>query len=61
MPDEILKRGPNSANVSGGVTDDVAEEVRMFRVDPVTGAMKVGSVSSGSGTIADQVSAQKML
>jgi hypothetical protein len=39
MADEILKRDQNFITVLGGITDDAAQEVRMLRVDPVTGRL----------------------
>ncbi len=48
MADEILKRDQNSAVVLGGVTDDVSQNIRMLRVDPVTNRLLVSS-SGGSG------------
>lgn len=50
MADEILKRDQNSAVVLGGVTDDASQEIRMLRVDPVTGRLLV-SGTGGGGTI----------
>lgn len=38
---EILKRDENRITVIGGVTDDAAQEIRMARVDPVTGRLKL--------------------
>lgn len=48
MASEILKRDQNSAVVLGGVTDDSLQEIRMLRVDPVTGRLLV-SPSGGTG------------
>jgi len=39
MADEILKRDQNFVTVLAGVTDNAAQEIRMFRVDPVTGRL----------------------
>jgi len=44
MADEVLKRGPNSANASGAITN-ITEEVRNLRVDEITG----GLLTSGAG------------
>ena len=41
MANEILKRDQNFVVVLGGITDDAAQEVRMFRVDPTTGRLIV--------------------
>lgn len=58
MADEIIKRDQNTMIVAAGITDDSAQEIRMFRVDPVTKRLLISAVitgvPSGSGT-ANQV------
>lgn len=50
MANEIAKRDQNSVTVLMGITDDANQELRMLRVDPVTGRLKVsGAGGSGSG------------
>lgn len=39
MADEVLKRDENHKVVGGAVTNDAAQEIRMVRVDPTTGAL----------------------
>lgn len=39
MASEVLKRDQNRVTVLGAVTNDSAQEVRMLRVDPTTGAV----------------------
>lgn len=41
MADEILKRDQNSVPVLGAVTNDSNQEIRMLRVNPVTGKLLV--------------------
>ena len=41
MSDEIIKRDENRVTVLAGVTDDAAQEIRMLRVDPATGRLKL--------------------
>lgn len=48
MANEILRRDENSAVVLAGVTDDASNEIRMLRVDPVTGRLLVSSTGSSS-------------
>jgi hypothetical protein len=50
MANEILKRDDNRITVLAGVTDDANTEVRMLRVDPSTGRLKISVLGSGSGT-----------
>ncbi len=45
MASEILKHDENTIRVLGAITDNAAQEIRMLRVDPVTGRLLV----SGSG------------
>jgi hypothetical protein len=50
MASEINKRDQNSVPVLSAITDDVNQEIRMLRVDPVTGRLKItGTVSTGTG------------
>lgn len=49
MSNEILKRDENSAVVLGGITDDVNQEIRMFRVNPSTGRLLVSGTGGGAG------------
>ncbi len=49
MADEILKIDANSKNVSGAVTDDSNQFIKMLRIDDVTKGLKV-SVVGGTGT-----------
>lgn len=60
MAEEILKRDGNHVTVLGGVTDNVAQEVTMLRVDPVTKRLKVSALgSAGIASInTDTTSAQ---
>lgn len=52
MSDEVLKRDQNSITVLGAVTNDVAQEIRMLRVDASTGRLKVSATGGGgSGTV----------
>lgn len=39
MADEVLKRDQNNITVAGGVTNDANQEIRMLRIDPVTGGL----------------------
>lgn len=41
MADEIIKRDENRVTVLAGITDDAAQEIRMLRVDPTTGRLKL--------------------
>lgn len=60
MAEEILKRDGNHVTVLGGVTDNVAQEVTMLRVDSVTKRLKVSALgSAGIASInTDTTSAQ---
>lgn len=60
MAEEILKRDGNHVTVLGGVTDNVAQEVTMLRVDPITKRLKVSALgSAGIASInGDTTSAQ---
>lgn len=49
MAEEILKRDGNHVTVLGGVTDNVAQEVTMLRVDSVTKRLKVSALVTGIG------------
>ncbi len=51
MADEILKRDSNRITVLGGITDDSNQEIRMLRVDPVTGALKIVDSGATSGDV----------
>lgn len=50
MSDEILKRDQNFVTVLGGVTNDADQEIKMLRVDPITGRLLVNA-SGGSGGV----------
>ena len=39
--DEIIKRDENRVTVLAGITDDAAQNIRMLRVDPATGRLKL--------------------
>lgn len=47
MADEILKRDQNSAVVLGGITDDVNQNIKMLRVNPVTGRLLISGTGLG--------------
>lgn len=47
MANEIAKRDQNYIPVLTGVTDDANQEIRMLRVNPVTGRLLVSGISSG--------------
>ena len=47
MANEVAKRDQNSVPVLTGITDNAAQEIRMIRVDPITGRVLVSTVSSG--------------
>lgn len=52
MANEVLKIDSNSKNVSGGVTNDTAQEIRNFRIDDTTKGLKVMVVGgAGTGTV----------
>lgn len=51
MADEILSRDQNRIVVLGGITDNVAQEIRMLRVDPITKRLLVTATGAGSGTV----------
>jgi len=50
MANEILKHDENTIRVLGGITDDAAQEIRMLRVNPVTGRLLVSGTGSGGLT-----------
>ena len=57
MADTPLKKDPNYQSVAGGITDDAAQDVKPFRVNPstyrlLTEAIAAPSSSVGSGSIA---------
>ena len=39
MSNEIFSRDQNHVTVLGAITNDVAQDVRMLRVDPATGVV----------------------
>lgn len=49
MADEILKRDANHITVAGAVTNDVFRDVKMWRVNPANGRLKVSAIISGGG------------
>ena len=50
MSSEIAKRDQNDVPVLTGITDDAFQEIRMLRVNPVTGRLlTTGTVSGASG------------
>src|SRR5579872_1407981 len=49
MADEILQRDQNHVTVLAGITNDIFQEIRMFRVDPSTGAVLVSGTGGGGG------------
>ncbi len=49
MTSEIAKRDQNNVPVLCGITDDASQEIRMLRVDPVTGRLLISSTSSSTG------------
>lgn len=51
MASENLKRDENRVTVLGGVTDDSAQEVKMLRVDPATGRLKVSAIGGAGGDV----------
>ena len=52
MASDIAKRDQNSVPVLMGVTDDANQDIRMLRVDPVTGRLKItGSSTAGVSQI----------
>lgn len=53
MADETLSRDQNFVTVLGAITDDVAQEIRMLRVDPATGRLLVSAIGVGAGTVTD--------
>lgn len=48
---ENLKRDENRVTVLGGVTDDSAQEIKMLRVDPTTGRLKVSAIGGAGGDV----------
>lgn len=50
MANEILRRDDNSIPVLAGITDDTNQEIRMLRVDPVTGRLKVTGLGGGGSS-----------
>lgn len=57
MADETLKRDANRVTVLGAITNDVAQEVRMLRIDPATGRLIVSAVVAGTNNGQLKVSA----
>lgn len=52
MADEILSRDQNHVTVLGGITDNVAQEIKMLRVDPTTKRLLVSATGlPGAGTV----------
>jgi hypothetical protein len=51
MTSEISKRDQNSIPVLTGITDDANQEIRMLRVNPVTGRLLVSAVGAGVGQV----------
>lgn len=51
MADETLKRDQNGVTVGAGITDDSAQEIRMFRVDPTTKRLLISAIIAGSSGI----------
>ena len=49
MANEILKHDENTIRVLGGITDNAAQEIRVLRVDPVTGRLLVSATGGGGG------------
>ena len=48
MSNEIFSRDQNHVTVLGAITNDVAQDVRMLRVDPATGRLIVSAVIAGT-------------
>ena len=55
MANEINKRDENRITVLSAITDDASQEIRMLRVDPSTGRLKVSA--SGAGDVVGPASA----
>lgn len=51
MANEILKHDENTIRVLGGITDDANQEIRMFRVNPLTGRLLVSATGGGGFTV----------
>lgn len=51
MADEVLKRDQNFVTVLGGITNDSVQQIRMLRVDPVSGSLLVTAQGGGTGGI----------
>jgi hypothetical protein len=51
MGNEVLKIDQNYKGVAAGVTDDVGEDITIFRLNPVTKRLLVDSTATISGTI----------
>jgi hypothetical protein len=49
MADEIIKRDQNRVPILAGITDDASMEIRMLRVNPLTGALLVNGTGGGGG------------
>lgn len=47
MANEVLKRDENHVTALGGITNDSNEEIRMLRVDPVTGRLLISGEVDG--------------
>lgn len=54
MANEILSRDQNHITVLGGVTDDVNQFIKMFRIDPVTKRVLISAVlTTALGSLSD--------
>lgn len=51
MASEILKIDANNKPVSGAVTDDSSQDIKMLRIDDTTKGLKVSVVGGGLGTV----------
>lgn len=51
MANENLLRDGNFVTVLGAITDDSAQEIRMLRVDPVTGRVLASITGAGTGSV----------
>jgi len=51
MADEVLKRDQNRVTVLAGVTDNVAQDITMLRLDPTTKRLLVSATGIGTGSV----------